>query len=188
MGSDTISAAVLAAGPGTRFTGDTHKLRTPFRGRPLVQWAVQAALDADLGPTFVVTGAGSLDDLLPEGVTALPNLRWEDGQAGSLLVAVRAAEDAGCDAVVVGLADQPLVPADAWRAVAAADAPIATALYGAQPRPPVRLAREVWPLLPRSGDEGARVLMRERPDLVVRVPCPGDPVDLDTVEDLRRWS
>jgi molybdenum cofactor cytidylyltransferase/nicotine blue oxidoreductase len=46
----------------------------------------------------------------------------------------------------------------------------------------------MWPLLPSLGDEGARSLLWERNDLVVRVPCAGDPADVDTVEDLERWS
>ena len=64
----------------------------------------------------------------------------------------------------------------------------AVATYRGVRRNPVRLDREIWPLLPTSGDEGARVVMRERPDLVEAVACPGDPLDIDTVEDLSIWS
>ena len=180
---------MLAAGGGSRFAGPAHKLLTPFRGRPLVTWAVEAALGAGLAETVVVVGAADLAGVLPAGVTVVENHDWErGGQASSLRAAVAWAGRQGHDAVVVGLGDQPLVPAAAWAAVAADPHPIAVATFDGARRPPVRLAREVWPLLPVAGDVGARTLISARPDLVGEVACDGDAADVDTLEDLRRWS
>lgn len=180
---------VLAAGAGTRFAGPTHKLLAPLAdGRRLVDHAIAAAVAAGIGPVYVVTGAVDLDDL-PDGTTVLANPRWADGIATSLAVAIGAARRDGHDAVVVGLGDQPAIDPDAWRLVAAATAtPIAVATYDGRRGNPVRLAADAWPELPTTGDEGARALFRRRPDLVTEVPCPGSGVDVDTVEDLRRWS
>jgi CTP:molybdopterin cytidylyltransferase MocA len=184
----TTAAVVLAAGDGTRYLGDHPKLLAPFRGSPLVTWAVNAAVAARFAEIIVVAGAVDLGPLLlPSRIVT--NDRWAEGQASSLRVGLAAAERSGHDAVVVGLGDQPLVGADAWRAVGGSTAtPIAVATFDGERRPPVRLAAAVWPLVPRFGDEGARVLMRERPDLVREIPCTGEPVDIDTLEDLARWS
>ncbi|MBV9285087.1 MAG: nucleotidyltransferase family protein [Acidimicrobiia bacterium] len=176
---------VLAAGGGSRFA-DGHKLLAPFRGRALVTWAAEAAEEAALDETIVVVGETPLTDVLPGSVTVVPNPEWADGIATSLWVALETVAD--FDAVVVGLGDQPLVPASAWSLLAVSTSPIAVATYGGRRRNPVRLARSIWPLLPRTGDEGARALMRAHPDLVAEVPCPGDPADVDTVGDLRTLS
>ena len=183
----TTAAVVLAAGGGTRFGGEVPKLRAPFRGRPLVTWALEAADGLD--SLIVVTGAVDIADLLPDGAHEVHNRRWAEGQATSLAAAVDAAAVAGYEAVVVGLGDQPLIPRSAWLAVAReTGSPIAVATYDGARRNPVRLAAEVWPLLPHEGDEGARSLLRKRPDLVTEVACAGDPADVDTQEDLATWS
>lgn len=185
-----VAAVVLAAGEGSRFTGPTHKLLAQFRGRPVVAWAVEHALTAGLDATAVVTGAADLAGMVPDGMAVVENPRWADGQATSLRAAVSWADEGGFDALVVGLGDQPLVTPEAWRAVAAGDGEhaIVVATYGGRRGNPVRLDRSIWPLLPPAGDEGARVLMRERPELVGEVPCRGEAVDIDTEEDLARWS
>jgi CTP:molybdopterin cytidylyltransferase MocA len=185
----TTAALVLAAGGGSRFAGPASKLLTPFRGRPLVSWAVDAALDAGLDETVVVAGAEDLSTVLPADITVLENQAWASGLASSLRAGLDWCERRGHGAAVVGLGDQPLVPTEAWRAVAASTgAPIVVATYSGRRRNPVKLDRSVWTLVPVTGDQGARVVMSSRPALVCEVACPGDPADVDTVEDLRLWS
>jgi CTP:molybdopterin cytidylyltransferase MocA len=182
----TTAAVLLAAGGGTRFRGDDHKLLTVLRGRPVYEYALAAARAAALDELVVVVGAVALE--LPSDVTVVHNEQWAAGQATSVHAAVDHATNAGHDAIVVGLADQPFVEAVAWRTIADADGPIVVATYGGRRGNPVRLHRDVWPLLAAGGDEGARTLMRSRPELVREVACPGDPADIDTVEDLQRWN
>lgn len=182
-------AVLLAAGGGSRFDGASHKLLAPIGGRPLVARAVDAALVSTIGEVVVVEGAVDLSPVLPEGVVRVRNQHWHDGIATSLAAGLSYARRRGAGAVVVGLGDQPAVPPGAWRAVASCTAtPVAVATYAGRRGHPVRLAAAIWDLLPTRGDEGARGLLRARPDLVTEVACAGDPVDVDTREDLRRWS
>jgi len=181
-------AVVLAAGAGTRFDGAQHKLLAPFRGRPLLTWAVEAALDAGL-PTVVVAGSVDVTDALADlHAAVIQNPRWNEGQATSLRAAVGVALAEDHDAIVVGLGDQPFLAPSGWTAVATSPAAIAVATYGGRRGQPVRLAAAVWGDLPTSGDAGARHLLDGTRHPVAEVACLGDPADIDTQEDLRRWS
>ena len=149
---------------------------------------LDAAAGAGLDETVVVVGA--VERRRSGGVTALRNPAWADGQAGSLQVAVAHARSAGHDAVVVGLGDQPLVARRGLAPGRRADrSPIAVATYGgaaAQPR--AAAASRSGTGCPRTGDRGARDPIAGHPELVSDVPCAGTPVDIDTLEDLERWS
>lgn len=193
MSSRTL-AVVLAAGGGSRFAGPTHKLEAELDGVPIVDLAVRHAIDSGVGPVVVVSGASipaltSAADALADGrLTVVHNPRWAEGQSTSLQVAVDEARRRHVHAIVVGLADQPFVEPAAWRSVASSRSPIAVATYGDAMRNPVRLHHAVWPLLPTTGDHGARDLVRLRPELVERIPCQGSAADIDTLEDLRSWQ
>jgi molybdenum cofactor cytidylyltransferase len=189
-------AVLLAAGAGTRFRGDGHKLAATFSDdtdsapRSVIERALASVLAADVGPVVVVTGAQP--DVVPAEFEHLVgvehNDRWDDGQMTSVRLGIDAARRLGAPRVVVGLGDQPFVEPAAWRTVADADGPIVVATYDGRRGNPVALDAVVWDLLPETGDEGARALMRVRPDLVREVACTGSPADIDTTEDLRRWQ
>jgi len=177
---------ILAAGEGRRYQGETHKLLAKVNGQPLVAWAIEHARLADFDETIVISGAVDLARVVPDDVTLLLNHDWEDGQARSLQVAVEWAVVAGHDTIVVGLGDQPMIPPEAWRLVAASESPIAVADFNGHQTPPVKLSQDVWSMLPIDGDEGARTLIRGRAELVEAITCDGHPIDVDTLTDLQR--
>ena len=184
-------AVVLAAGGGRRFLGPTHKLAASLGDGTVLHRVLTAVTSAGFAQVVVITGAARLEVLdpqAPHGVHERHHADWAHGQATTVQVAVDEARQRGATAVVIGLGDQPGVPAAAWQAVARSQAPVAVATYAGRRANPVRLAAEVWDLLPREGDEGARTVMRVHPELVEEVPCQGNPGDIDTVEDLDPWN
>jgi molybdenum cofactor cytidylyltransferase/nicotine blue oxidoreductase len=124
------------------------------------------------------------------GATRVVNPEPERGMRSSLALAVDAAADT--DALAVVLVDVPGVGADAVRAVLAAWRPgrIAIGRYHGRRAHPTVMAPTLWheALALAGPDEGARALLASRPRLVDEVEVAGDPRDLDTPEDLLRWS
>lgn len=190
MGGD-VAIALLAAGRGVRLGGDSPKPLLSWRGRALVDWALDAALAAADRRVLLVVGFGA-DEVASRarsGVEVVHNPDWEEGIASSLRAALAAlSDDDTVGAVAVGLADQPRVGPDAYRRLAAAfrdGASLAVATYGGERANPVLLARSVWPDARRlHGDEGARVLLRCGPTAEVACDDTGSPLDVDTRDDL----
>jgi CTP:molybdopterin cytidylyltransferase MocA len=187
------AAVVLAAGRGARLAAAHAKPLLEDRGRPLVAWALEAAVASGCTPVVLVVGheAAAVAALAPVGVTVVESPSWADGISQSLRAALDALEpDATVSAVCVGLADQPRIGAEAYRRLVAAGergAEIAVATYSGVRQNPVLLSRSVWDAARAlTGDEGARRLMGTH--AVVEVDCTGtgDPTDVDTLDDLAR--
>lgn len=186
----TTLAVVLAAGAGARFDAPTHKLRALVDGVAIVSHAVNNAVQSGIGEVVVITGAEQLGDLV-HGTTTIQNDAWQSGQRSSVLCAISEAERRGCDVVVIAAGDQPFVSPDDWKAVARDPSPIAVATYEGRRATPVRLHKSVWEQfrsLDGDPDTGARSLMHLHPELVSEVACKGSGADIDTTEDLKRWT
>jgi molybdenum cofactor cytidylyltransferase len=178
------SGLILAAGAGTRFGATPPKQLAPFRGRPLLEWAVRAQC-AVPGLERVVVVLGSRADEVRAAVDfgrADPIVceDWESGQAASLRRGLR--ELSGADRAVVTLGDAPLVTPGVIELFLAA-APRTRAVYDGRPGHPVVLgAEEIAALTSLCGDRGARDLLRGGPVLEVGHLCSGR--DIDTPDDL----
>lgn len=190
-----VAGLLLAAGAASRY--GSPKMLERFDGRTLLDRALDALLDGGCDPVVVVLGAhaASVRQAVsdrPDRIATVENPLWSTGMASSLRAGLDALPERA-DAVVVALADQPLVGAPVVRRLAEAGrsgARAAVATYDGRPRNPVLLARSVFADVAATvtGDRGARDWLRAHPDLVLAVACDdaGDPFDVDTPQDLAR--
>ena len=197
-GRPGYAAIVLAAGAGRRFGGG--KLLAAWRGRPLVEGALDAALASGSDPIVVVTGADA-------GPVAEAVQDWgRDRQAGARLKIVHAedhaegmgaslrtgtsAMPAGLQGVFVFLGDMPRIPHDIFSGLIgalAAGAPAAAPEHQGRRGHPVLFSATFIPELARaSGDAGAREALSILGDRLVRIPTdsPGVLFDVDRPGDL----
>ncbi len=187
----TVAAALLAAGRGSRLESHTPKPLTILDGRPLVAWSLDPPRAAGLTPVLLVVGraARAVRSAAPPDVQVVRARRWRRGIARSLAAALRALSGIDADAVCVGLADQPLVGADAYRRLVRAHeggARLAVATYDGQRANPVLLDRSLWAeAAALRGDVGARALLASHDAVEVDCTGTGDPSDVDTLDDLR---
>jgi CTP:molybdopterin cytidylyltransferase MocA len=156
-------------------------------GARLVDRAVSALREGGCAEVLAVVRVG----VDVTGARVLVNNEPDRGMRSSLALAVDAA-GADADALAVLLVDLPGVSTAAIRAVITAWQPgrIAVASYQGRRGHPTVMAPQLWrAALGLAGpDEGARAYLAAYADLLDEVEVEGDPSDLDTPEDLLRWT
>lgn len=175
--------AVLAAGLATRFGGG--KLDADCAGKPVGQWVLDAVASAGLAPGVIVTGTQ-----VPAFARAVTGWQLVDNPApargigSSLALAARAAQDEG-RALLVLLADMPVVTADYIARLADHPGPVAT-LYpdGATGVPALIPQAALAGFAGLAGDGGGARLLRTLPGLAILEPSGGMLRDVDTPPDL----
>jgi molybdenum cofactor cytidylyltransferase len=184
-----IVGLLLAAGSATRFGADKLSHRLPH-GVPI---AVQAArhLRAEVPRILAVVKPGTAElavQLKSEGCEIVVCENAAEGMGASLACAARAAGKA--DGYLVALADMPFVRRTSIAAVRdalASGAPLAAPFFRARRGHPVGISAIFFDqLLASKGDEGAKSILTDNQDRLVKIPV-GDPGvirDIDTPEDL----
>jgi molybdenum cofactor cytidylyltransferase len=173
--------AVLAAGGATRFGGG--KLDALLAGKPVGQWALEAAEAAGLGPGLIVVGVDAPQFAAASGWQLLVNPRAAEGLGTSLASAAGQALAQG-RALLVVLADMPLVDPAHLARLASAKATAATLWPNGKAGVPARFGPGMLPQVAGlAGDAGAGALLTaasgvelfEAPaDMLLDVDCPED--------------
>ena len=190
------AAILLAAGDSTRL-GQPKQL-VEFEGQALLRRAAEAALASGASPVMVVLGrkAGILARNL-EGlpVTVVTNENWQQGMGTSLGCGAAAlqkeAPQAG--AVLLMVCDQPLITANHLKMLwdrHADTGKVVAARHGGRPGvPAIFPAKYIPDLAGKTGDQGARSLLRGLPEGEIElVALPEAEFDLDTPQDLARMG
>jgi molybdenum cofactor cytidylyltransferase len=185
-----VTIAILAAGKAERFGGG--KLDAELGGWPLGNYALDAALDCELGRPLIVAGdpvpvfASEADRRWRARLTI--NLDAAEGLATSVAVAARAADEAGSEKLLLMLADMPHVSTATLLELVAAcgpKTPAAVLHEAGHPGIPACFPRDYFDALRQlEGDSGAAALLRRAKHLaLIEVPH-SELADIDTEGDL----
>ncbi|UIP07648.1 nucleotidyltransferase family protein [Erythrobacter sp. SDW2] len=185
-----VAVAVLAAGQSRRFGAD-DKLAAQFRGTMLGLHACRTLSLLPFAQRWVIAsdarhpcGKGWRE----AGFTVVPNPHAGTGMGSSVALAAKLAQDAGVTALLIALADMPLVPASHFADLlehARPDA-LVTSHNGTSPTPPALFGSAHFPQLKEAtGDTGARALVSGAEALT----CESEwLVDIDDPSALARYS
>jgi len=178
--------AVLAAGGATRFGGG--KLDALCAGKPLGRRVLDAVASAGLAPGSLVVGPDAPGFAAnAEGWELLVNPAPEQGLGTSLAIAAGRAMERGDPALLVLLADMPLVTSALIGKLAAAQTPAAVHHADGRPGVPALFPAALLPKLARlTGDRGAGPLLASLDSVALIEAPPGTLLDVDTPEDLAR--
>jgi CTP:molybdopterin cytidylyltransferase MocA len=193
-----VGAVLLAAGSGSRI-GHKAKSLLELGGVPLIRRQLIALSGAGVDEVVVVLGhhAELIEPVVMDfPVTLVRNLSPDDGQVSSQRLGLGALSGK-LDAVIVALADQPLINAQDITALIGAwkkrpeGAAVVFPRVGAERGNPVIFSAEVLAqILAGEADAGCRQWQAAHPEAVA--PFDTDNrryrVDIDTLDDLERFA
>ena len=186
-----IAGIVLAAGSSSRL-GQPKQL-LPYRGQPLLHWAIAAMAASKVDQTIAVLGHEAervQREVDLTGTRVILNTRYAEGMSTSLQAGLAALEEQ-IEAAIVAVGDQPLLEAESINALIAmhlaTGAPLVATDYGDHRGTPMLLHRTIWPLARRvHGDKGAGALLRAGGIEITTVPASArSGADVDTWDDYR---
>ncbi|MEX2514467.1 MAG: nucleotidyltransferase family protein [Cyclobacteriaceae bacterium] len=182
---------ILSAGKSSRL-GQPKQLLA-FKGKSLIETAVDAALNSNCGPVWVVTGAFQ-ESILPlfckKPVQIIKNPHWEQGMGTSIAMGIGALVNAGgAEQAIIMLADQPFVDAELLKGMLQAQEkskkPIIAASYQNRTLGVPALFEQKYfdQLMALKGKEGAKKIIQRHLEQVETISFDRGNIDIDTLSD-----
>lgn len=184
---------ILAAGSSSRLGRPKQKLI--YKGKSLLQHAVEEGLASNCSPIVVVLGADedNIRTEIAENVQIVINMSWNEGLSSSIkcgLTRLLQLEPDASQAIIM-LCDQPFVDSAILNKLMtekeAAGRAIAACTYDNTLGTPVLFDKRFFPdLLSLEGNHGAKGLVLDNESDVVSIPFPLGNIDIDTAEDYEK--
>jgi molybdenum cofactor cytidylyltransferase len=182
---------ILAAGASSRL--GRAKQRLEYKGKTLLNHAIDTAIDAAVGPVIVVTGANEneiLSGINTGKVLIAYNSHWQEGMASSIHAGLNTAlqKYPQLEAVILMVCDQPYVDPpllnNLVQTKATTGKSIVASSYNDTVGVPALFDKRFFPeLLSLKGDEGGKKVLFHHDDDISTVAFPEGSIDIDTESD-----
>ena len=185
---------ILAAGSSSRYGGIKQLLM--FNEKPLLQHAIDEAINSGANLVVAVTGANSVEVL--KGINAkkvitISNERWQQGMASSIVAGVKKARtvDNDIENIIIAVCDQPYISADLFKKLYSvkneSKKGIVASSYADTIGTPVLFTQKYFEaLMSLGGDEGAKKILKANAGDVVTVAFHQGNIDIDTEQDYQQ--
>ena len=189
-----VPLILLAAGESRRM-GKPKQLLA-YKGNSLIRHALTMAIISNCDPIIVVLGANS-DRIFPElrnlPVQITHNALWQQGMGASIATGIKALQEikVDLDAVIVALADQPLITAQVYNRLVeryrSNQVKAVASNYSGTIGVPALFDRTLLPeLLKMNQKGGAKQLLNQYSDRTVNLELPEAAIDIDTPADYQK--
>jgi molybdenum cofactor cytidylyltransferase len=182
---------ILAAGESKRMNGIKQLL--PWKHTTLLGNAIEQALQSNANKVYLVLGA-NVDRIAPTiahyNIQTIENPTWKNGLGNSIAVGVQfiKKKKTDCDAILITLADQPLIDADYYNLLiekyTQKTAKIIASKTNNHPSVPAIFdAHYFEQLCQLDQDQGAKAILLAAHKEVYCLPATNKLIDLDTIAD-----
>lgn len=196
--ASNIGIIILAAGSASRM--GTPKQLLKIKNQTLLERVIGTAINSSIGEVCVVLGANSslIEHHLAEvhdKIHIITNKNWQQGMSSSIQAGLRfflKNKGRGMEGMLVLLADQPLISVSLlssfYTTFLINKEAIITATYaGTLGVPTLYSAAFFEDILILKSHQGAKKVIYNNIDKVIKIDFPNGAVDLDTLEDYQRF-